>query len=113
MFKVKRIDKKDDNSIYDVYSVKSKFGRIFFLTIINNKLKWIDSAEVIPYTSSELPQRRCRFLDTNQVVFFQAIELIRNHNSSDIDLNNFYIIYFSKNGKWYSVPHNKCIILDE
>ncbi len=113
MFKVKRIDKKDDNSIYDVYSVESRFGRIFFLTIVNNKLKWIDSAQVIPYSNDELLQRRCRFIDTNQVVFFQAIELIHNHYSTAMDSTNFNVIYFSKNGKWYSVPHDKCIILDE
>lgn len=113
MFKVIRIDKKDDNSIYDVYSVKSKFGRIFFLTIIDNKLKWIDSAQVTPYVSSEQTQRKCRFIDTNEVVYFQAIEVVYNHYSTAMDSTNFNVIYFSKNGKWYSVPHDKCIILDE
>jgi len=113
MFKVKRIDKKDDNSIYDVYSAKSKFGRIFFLIIINNKLKWIDSAQVIPYTIPEQTQKKCRFIDTNQAVYFQTVEVIYNHYSRDIDSTNFNVIYFSKNGKWYSVPHDKCIVLDD
>jgi len=31
MFQVKRIDRKDDNTIYNVYNVHTKHGFMFFL----------------------------------------------------------------------------------
>ena len=79
MFQVKRIDVKDDNTVYHVYNVQSKNGYIFFLLNLNGKLTWSDSRKYIPFIPCmEHYPNYLTIKETGKKQAFYAIESLPN-----------------------------------
>ena len=110
MFQVKRIDRKDDNTIYNVYNVHTKHGFMFFLLNAEGNLMWADSRQFIPIIqdSNQWPHHFIEKENHNKHTFY-AVESVENREPGD--LSTHYLIYYCSGcNKWHRIDKRDCII---
>lgn len=110
MFQVKRIDKKDDNTIFNVYNVHTKNGAIFFLIGGEDNLMWFDSKIYMPITKnpSKCPHHFIEKETGNKHAFY-AVESVANREPDDFSTH--YLIYYCNGcNKWHRIDKRDCII---